>query len=466
MGAAQRYQSEIITGDGFISDAASKFTSGVRSVGKRIAEEASDLKHGAIHYAEDRSEFKAKEEELLNKIKELQPELNRLLGWYKQFKMTPPTPGAILNDKPTIAGDGKIAAFINEKANRDAEKYGQRLAALNKELRALVAYIAVLKKGISNGAKGSNFDNHKPSWPHKTAGERVVRKAEEGVVWKVPGGVDYEGNITGFGLEHIHHDVGRYGRVHLSPTLGGTGKPKKKPVFLDSDDSAAREDILGLAQDELAAARKERASAAKSNNLASMAGPAGLAIAGADAVGSLANSIGDQVDQGRKTTHAIQRENGELEKEKEKNRLEMVKLKGELIRDMKHKRYWDFSDFSPSKLKLSRFGFKNKEQVHDPKFAEQLNKADDALEEYVDTMIEKMAEKKEKELDRMYARKNGGGVPMSARDSVMGYGDGVNNFIRMSKHHATIYGRGDASSRGRVALAYPNPDMMSGMMSK
>ena len=58
------------------------------------------------------------------------------------------------------------------------------------------------------------------------------------------------------------------------------------------------------------------------------------------------NAIGDQIDQGRKTQHQFNKENGALSVEKNKNLLQYY-------RDLQHKRFWD-QEYLPPTLRLER----------------------------------------------------------------------------------------------------------------
>lgn len=90
----------------------------------------------------------------------------------------------------------------------------------------------------------------------------------------------------------------------------------------------------------------------------------------AAAVPDTIRGIGDAVDQGRKTQHEFNRENGNLVVEKEKNFQQYY-------RDLMHTRFWD-PEKLPRKLRFPR------DKTNNPKYKAEQEAADDALYEYAE----------------------------------------------------------------------------------
>jgi hypothetical protein len=108
---------------------------------------------------------------------------------------------------------------------------------------------------------------------------------------------------------------------------------------------------------------------------------AGVAAVG-DTVGNLANSIGDQIDKGRRTTHEINKENGYIKVEQKRNIGNEEREHQAFYRDLIHQRYWD-----PEKLKPSlRLPFDRK-YINDPKYKKQRDIADDKLYAYAEKVF-------------------------------------------------------------------------------
>ncbi len=89
---------------------------------------------------------------------------------------------------------------------------------------------------------------------------------------------------------------------------------------------------------------------------------------GVNAISGLANSLGDQIDKGRRTTRELDRETGKVNIEKNKNLLDY-------FRDLKHKRFWD-QDYLPNYLKLERT------HTNNPKYKAEQERKDELLWQY------------------------------------------------------------------------------------
>ena len=89
---------------------------------------------------------------------------------------------------------------------------------------------------------------------------------------------------------------------------------------------------------------------------------------GVNAISGLANSLGDQIDQGRRTTRELDREIGKVNIEKNKNLLDY-------FRDLKHKRFWD-QDYLPNYLKLERT------HTNNPEYKAEQERKDELLWQY------------------------------------------------------------------------------------
>jgi hypothetical protein len=105
----------------------------------------------------------------------------------------------------------------------------------------------------------------------------------------------------------------------------------------------------------------------------------------ASAVPEALNSITKGVETGVKTQHEFNKDNGALA-------AEILKNKTQLLRDLKHQRYWD-PEKMPAKLRLKKFGINPPSTQNEPKNEAKLEKADEALEEYVDQQFEKYQNK-------------------------------------------------------------------------
>ena len=97
-----------------------------------------------------------------------------------------------------------------------------------------------------------------------------------------------------------------------------------------------------------------------------------LAIAGVTeavkAIPGTVNALGDQIDKGRRTTHEINKENGNLS-------IEKAKKFNEYYRHLEHIRFWDGSQLPPN-LRLERY------KTNNSKFADEQKQKDEALYEY------------------------------------------------------------------------------------
>lgn len=99
-----------------------------------------------------------------------------------------------------------------------------------------------------------------------------------------------------------------------------------------------------------------------------------MAVAGAisgvaDSVGGLATSIGNQIDQGRRTTHEISLQNGGIEVDKAYNVGEREKKFQDFYRDLMHKRFWD-GDSLPPRLRFPRWKTNNKQYEKEQEIAD------------------------------------------------------------------------------------------------
>ena len=425
--------SETIQGDG-IFDSLKRAGSAISGAVKAVHHETIGAAKNYHHLVQDRQKGDELERTLMERIKALNEERRQLTEYIKQQGAEVPKP-------MTVNGKGAINRYINEKANEEAEAFGHRTAELNQKIRALTAYNAILRQTaesigrhvrhavfVRNRVATNQLEHGPPEEPDEYSNPYIHR--------------DQHGRhqLIGEGV--------RYGRTSMSPALGGRGpEPKKK---IDDGSSSGLADVASSV------------GAATANPYVA----AGTAVAGA--VGKLSGQLGDAIDQGRRTTFLIDQANGNLEKERNQNKLESINQQAQLVRDMKHRRYWDFNDFSPSKLKLSRFGFANKEQSLNPppgsKFEKQLNAADDALEDYVQAMIDKINAQKEAALQQKYSKIIGNGML-----NVHKRGD--------AKMTAVMYGKGIDGTNGmrwlpsdpeqrRRAKIYPDPNMMSDYLIK
>ena len=108
--------------------------------------------------------------------------------------------------------------------------------------------------------------------------------------------------------------------------------------------------------------------------------PLMIASAVADAAPGIINGIGSAVDQGRRTQHEFNKENGALEVERAQNTGEREKRFQQFYRDLMHTRFWD-----PEKLKPSlRFP---REKTNNPKYAKEQEIADEKLYDYAEKVF-------------------------------------------------------------------------------
>lgn len=113
-------------------------------------------------------------------------------------------------------------------------------------------------------------------------------------------------------------------------------------------------------------------------------GNAAMAAAAAgDVIGKLTESVGNQVDQGRRTTAELNEMNGVADTQRLQEQANRTRLLQREFDKLQNERFWGFDTFTPRRLRLRNFGFTDKWQVQDPKYAHNLSQADDALEEYI-----------------------------------------------------------------------------------
>jgi hypothetical protein len=112
----------------------------------------------------------------------------------------------------------------------------------------------------------------------------------------------------------------------------------------------------------------------------------GNALAGAVAVGEtvdkLTNSLGNQIDKGRRTTQEINEKTGYTEVEKKRNKGNEEREFQAFYRDLVHQRYWD-PEKLPPRLRLP-FDRKN---INNPKYKSQREAADEKLYAYAEKVF-------------------------------------------------------------------------------
>jgi hypothetical protein len=111
------------------------------------------------------------------------------------------------------------------------------------------------------------------------------------------------------------------------------------------------------------------------------------AAAAGDVVGKLTESIGNQVDQGRRTTAELDEMSGVADTKRLQQQAERARLAQREFDRLQNERFWGYDTFVPRKLRLSNFGFTDKWQVRDPNYKDNLARADDALEAYINSYI-------------------------------------------------------------------------------
>lgn len=99
------------------------------------------------------------------------------------------------------------------------------------------------------------------------------------------------------------------------------------------------------------------------------------------AIPGAVGSIGDSIKKGVETQHQFNKDNGALA-------AEIIKRKAQLLRDLKHERYWD-PEKMPTRLRLKKFGINPPNTQNRPENSDKLDRADEALEDYVDKQFEK-----------------------------------------------------------------------------
>jgi hypothetical protein len=99
-------------------------------------------------------------------------------------------------------------------------------------------------------------------------------------------------------------------------------------------------------------------------------------VAVAQAIPGSIGAIGDTIVSGVKANHEFNKENGNLTVQQEQNFQRY-------FRDLQHQRYWD-PERIPASLRLKKFGIDPPSAMKDPKNADKLEKADDALYAYAE----------------------------------------------------------------------------------
>ena len=94
-----------------------------------------------------------------------------------------------------------------------------------------------------------------------------------------------------------------------------------------------------------------------------------------NSVGGVATAIGDQIEQGRRTTRELEREDLGLDVKKTQNKGEAEKKFLQFFRDLQHERFWNGSMLPPD-LRLERY------KTNNPKYAAEQKKQDTKLYEY------------------------------------------------------------------------------------
>ena len=114
-------------------------------------------------------------------------------------------------------------------------------------------------------------------------------------------------------------------------------------------------------------------------NPSAMKGGNPLAAVGAvaEALPGLVSGIGEAVDQGRRTTHEISKENGALQVDQAYNIGEREKKFQQFYRDLMHKRFWD-GESLPPRLRFPRY------KTNNPAYAAEQEAADDKLYAYAE----------------------------------------------------------------------------------
>jgi hypothetical protein len=201
-------------------------------------------------------------------------------------------------------------------------------------------------------------------------------------------------------------------------------------------------------------------------------GPVAEAVAGAvegvgNSVGNIVGAIGDTVNKAKLTDLQRDLQSDQIELAKLKAEYyKMVKQPKEFLKQLEHDRYWDFEHFYVPELRLSNFGFKNKESSAAPRYgtdeAKWLKNADMALAKY---FKEHKAELKDsiKEIEGAVHEKKKEILTLQSQLNREEKEQAHEHSLREQENAAKLSGRGPKLTRMTndyyIRMAYPNAEI-------